>query len=343
MNTTTDNSNKNQIIPIELLVNFGINGFVGTISFYLLIILTFHSIKSNFKNNLNNSIWEKLHFTKSITLCIFVAIFAFVRSLTSFGFLGLNYYFSISGNFSENHRRDADTICSALIAISDMTLTIGTCLVYVFLWLRQRIFYVLPPLKVLSNKCVKIFSTVILIVWFLYFAVLITCYFLFVRYKFDSLSACKTAHKDANDAIFYIIISWVIMTVLMELSLLGLFIFPLLNQERWRKKTIKKLNSTSVVIMRVKKATKLTLISALSDIVAFVLSFVVKGPITSAVFNLNMLVNLLAAIGCFTHWKSLLFPCKAAQSNSDSITDGPRTMSPMTLSFSVVQYKTAET
>ena len=343
MNITNDNSTENEIIPIELLVNFGINGFVGTVSFYLIIILTFHLIKSNFKNNLYNSTWEKSHFRKSKTLCIFVAIFVFVRSLTSFGFLGLNYYFSIPGNFSENQRTDADTICSALIAISDMTLTIGTCLVYVFLWLRQRIFYTLPQLKALSNICVKIFSTAILVVWFLYFAVLITCYFVFVHYEFNFFHGCQTVNKNAYDAIFYIIISWVIMTVLMEISLLGLFISPLLKQESWRKKNIKKSKSTSILLMRVKKATKLTLITALSDIVAFVLSFVVNGAITTAVFNLNMLVNLLAVIGCYDHWKSLVFPCKAAQSKSDSITDGPSIMSPITKSGSAVHYQTAET
>ena len=344
MNTTTDNSTKKEIVFIELLVNLCINGFVGTVSFYLIIILTFHLIKSNIKNNLYNSTWEKLHITKSITLCVFVAVLAFVRSLTTFDFLGLNYYSSIHGNFSENQRTNADTICSALIPVSDMALTIGTCLVYVCLWLRQRIFYILPHLKALSNKCVKIFSTTILVVWFLYFAIVITCYFVFVRYKFSFYHRCEPVDKDANDAFLYIMLSWVIMTVLMEISLLGLFIYPLLNRERWRKKNIKKSNSTSILLMRVKKATALTLITALSDIVAFVLSFVVEDGITSAVFNLNMLVNLLAAIGCFDHWRSLVCPCKAAQSKSNSITDGSGIKSPITgtVFVSAVQNKTAE-
>ena len=336
MNTTTDNSTKNEIIPIELLVNFGINGFTGTISFYLIIILTFDLIKSNIKNNLYNSTWEKSHFRKSKILCIFVAILVFVRSLTSFGFLGLKNYFSLRGNFSENQRTDADTICFAIITVLNVTLTIGTCLVYAFLWLRQRIFYTLPQLKALSNKCVKIFSTSILVVWFLYFTVLITCYFVFVRYKFSFFHGCKTVDKDANDAIFYIVISWAIMTVLMEISLLGLFIFPLLKRERWRKKNFNASNSASVLLMRVKKATKLTLITALSDIVAFSLSIAFEGAVTNAVFTFNMLVNLFAAIGCYDHWKSLLCPCKAAQSKSDSITDGCSTMSPMTVSGSAV-------
>ena len=323
MNTTTDNSTKNEIIPIELLINLGINGFVGTASFYLIIILTFHLIKSNIKNNLYISTWEKSHFRKSKTLCFLVAVLVFVQSLTQFGFLRLNYYFSISGNFSENQRTDADTTCYTLVPISDMILTIGTCLVYVFLWLRQRIFYTLPQLKALSNNCVKIFSTAILVVWFLYFAVLITCYFVFVRYKFSFFHGCETVDKNANDAILYIKISWVIMTVLMEISLLGLFIFPLLKREIWRKKHINGSNSTSVLLMRVKKATKLTSITALSDIVAFVLSIAIGGFISIAVFNLSMLVNLLAAIGCYDHWKSLLWPSKAAQSKFDSLIDGP--------------------
>ena len=305
------------MIPIELLVNFGINGFVATISFYLLILLTFHLIKINLKNDLCNSTPEKLRATTLKIICFFVALLVLVRSLTQFGFLRLNYYFNISGNLSENERADADTICSAVIIISDLTLIFGTGLVYVFLWLRQRIFFMYPELKKLSNNCVKIFSTAVLVVWLLYFAVVAIRYLLFVRYHFSLSKACETVDKQANDEILRIVISWVIMTVLMEISLLGLFLFPLLKRKNWRKKSIKKSKLTSILVMRIKKATALALIAALSDVAAFIVSVENGGPITSAAFNLNMLIDLLGAIGCFDYWRSLLFPCKFFHLESD--------------------------
>ena len=163
--------------------------------------------------------------------------------------------------------------------------------------------------------------------------------FLFVRYKASFYHRCEPVDKDPNDAFFYIMLSWVIMTVLMEISLLGLFIFPLLNKKAGGKKHQKtKLNIS--IDNESKKAIALTLITAWSNIVTFLLSIVIRGPIFSAVFNLNILVNLLAEVKCFDHWRSLLCPCKAAQSISDSITDGATITCPITVSDSAGQNKT---
>ena len=60
---TTGNSTKNEIIIIDLFENLGINAFVRTVIFHLLIVLTFHLKKNNIKNNLYNSTSEKSHST----------------------------------------------------------------------------------------------------------------------------------------------------------------------------------------------------------------------------------------------------------------------------------------
>ena len=46
---TTGNSIKNEIIIIDLFENLGINAFVRTVTFHLLIVLTFHLKKKQHK------------------------------------------------------------------------------------------------------------------------------------------------------------------------------------------------------------------------------------------------------------------------------------------------------
>ena len=305
---------------LVLVTSYGMNSVIAVISLYLVIILAFHLSKINCLNNLCNSSREKKHATTSKILCFLVAIFVLIRSLSQFGFFGLNYYFSIPRNLSEVERNDADAICFSICIITDLTLIIGTGLVYGFLWIRQRIFYIYPEFKMLSNRCIRTISAGSIVVWLLYMAVIIICYLTFVRFQFNVLKGCSIVYDVSDQWINGISISWLSIAVFMDIVLLGLFLYPLKKRESCRKENLGQSMKSSILVKRIKKATVLTIVAALSDIFAFVFSYTIGTPISISVFNLDMLINLFAMIGFYHRWRSLLRPWKVFSSRSDTLT-----------------------
>lgn len=309
MNNSTENFS-DEGPPPALAVSFVISGAVALLAAYILVVLIIHLTKLKVKKLLFGSSREKRQATISRLLCLFVAFLTLMRSLSVFGFIKIGYFLTFGDDLSDEQKEEANVTCSAIMFVSDLSLTIGTGSVYVFLWIRQRIFYVYPELEALSNRFVRVFSVVVIIMWFIYYFFAIITYIITVRFVFDPIYVCNPVNEDANNWIGLILISWLIATLLMEVSLMGLFVFPLLKRESWRKKNVKGTGSgsASLLLHRVKKAVILTMVTAVSDILAFIIGFTVGGPLAAGLFNVNMLTNLLAAIGCFDHWRSMLGP-----------------------------------
>ena len=347
MNISTRNTIDHQTITLLRLTSYAINPVIAALSLYLLIILAFHLSKINCLNNFCNSSPEKKHAITSKLLCFLAAIFVLVRSLSQFGLLGVNYYFNIAQNLSEIERNDADAICNSINKILDLTLIIESSLVYVFFWIRQRILYIYPEFKMLSNKCLRIISAGSIVVWLLYLVVVTICYLTFVHHVFSDFDGCTPINDVADQWLTGISISWLSMTVLMNIVLLSLFIYPLIKQEIWRRSSTKSDgNSKLLLVKRIKRATVLTIVAALSDVFAFVISIAIGTPIVLSVFTIDMLINLFAAIGCFDHWRSLLCPCKIFslgfdKKSSRNIQSSQNIQSLTTASFTAIQRSTA--
>ena len=275
------------------------------------MVLSFYLYKNKSKINLCISSHEKMNYpTISKIIFLLVNILVFARCVCAISYLGfqLNTDLIISGNLSEENIIYATAKCEAAYGFINITLFIGTGLIYFFLWIRQRIFYLHSELIVLSNKYVRFISFGSIVVLILWEVGIIACYFIFVHRRlclfpdFKTISWLRTVN-----------ILWIIKTIVLDLLLLSLFIFPLIKYQSWRKNNkINGLHSTSTLNKTVKKVTLLSVIASVSDIlvVLIVPIFQISYFIYIALFNLTMLINLFAAIGCFDDWKSILCPCK---------------------------------
>ena len=298
--------------------NIAVCSLVFLIFLYILLALLYYEIrveKSRQIRFLQLPI-EKRYGVLSKYICISIAIASLVL------FVSLVSSWSVEGIaiFSASNLTAAETVCVVFPPIRIAALTLGNGLVYLFLWLRQRIIYVHPSLKVLNNKCVSVFSFVVMILWILFWIILAIVYFINVQYRLDRKSGCiidKDSVKPYNEIVF----SWTAASILMQISLLSLFIYPILKQARWRDQ-----QNNPNLMRRVKKAVVFTSICLGTDIVTNVVYKVFANDcvVISAiwVYSVNLLINHLITIGCFDHWKKLLWPwnvkcCGVARAESD--------------------------
>ena len=301
------------------IVNIAICTLVSLIFLYVLFALVYHEIrvkKSSQVGFLQLSIEERYQVLSKCT-CISIAIVSLVQFVSSAS------YWPVEGIaiFSGSNQTAAEIVCTVSFRISFATISGGKGLVYLFLWLRQRIIYVHPSLKVLNNKYVSVFSFGVLILWILFWISLLIAYFIKVQYRLNRKSAC-VLDKDSVKPYYEMVFTWTAMSILMQISLLSLFIYPILKQARWRDQQ----NNTNLM-RRVKKAIVFASICLGTDIATVVVYsfFATDCVINSEVwlYSINLLINHWITIGCFDHWKKLLWPwnvrcCEVALAESDS-------------------------
>jgi len=145
--------------PAIWISDLAISSFLALVSLYLLVALIFHQLKVEKprKQGFFQLPLEKRYRLLSLYICIFIDVASFIRHVNSMGLLLVegNAVFSNASMFLTT---TAAAACNILPPIGNITLTIGSGFVYLFLWFRQRIFYVHSSLKVLNNKCVRVFS-----------------------------------------------------------------------------------------------------------------------------------------------------------------------------------------
>ena len=284
--------------------NIAICSFVSLICLYILLALVYHEIrlkKPHQKGFLQLPIEERYRILSKY-ICISIVIAPLILFLSS------GSYWSVEGItiFSGSNLTAAETVCDVSLRITNAAITGGNGFVYLFLWLRQRVFYVHPLLKVLNNKCVSVFSFVVLILWILFWISLAIAYFMKVQYLLISRIGC-IVDKGSFKLYSKMVLAWTAVSILIQISLLSLFIYPILKQARWRDQQ----NSPNLM-RRVKKAVAFASICLGTDIAAIVVYLffetdcIVNIPIWA--YSINLLINYLITIGCFDHWKKLLWP-----------------------------------
>ena len=318
MNITKYNLDENlQGISFQLFFSSILNIIIATISLYLLIVLSSYLYKNKSKLNLCTSHQKNQFSTISKIILLVVIVMVLVRCLCYVSLFGFNKDFNTSTILNDEEKIYADAMCQVVRAIIALTLFIGTDLISLFLWIRQRIFYIHSEFKMFNNKCVRFISFASIIGMLLCELVLLPCYFIFADYRYDSLTSLCTDVVDLEN-IFWLQMITILFgakTIVIELLLLGLFIFPLKKYETWRKNNnINGVNSNSSLNKTVKKVIFLSIIASISDIFVLLLVyfFNISYYMNTALFNLTMLINLFAAIGCFDDWKSILCPCKSS-------------------------------
>ena len=243
--------------------NIAVCSLVFLVFFYILLALLYHKVRVEKPRRIEflQLPTEKRYGVLSKYICISIAIASLVL------FVSLVSRWSVEGIaiFNGFSPTAAKTVCVVVMQIRFSALTLGNGLVYLFLWLRQRVIYVHPSLKVLNNKYVEdAFSFVVLILWILFWISLAIVYFIKVQFRLDRKIGCvidKDSVKFYNEIVF----SWTAASILTQISLLSLFIYPLLKQARWRDQ-----QTNPNLMRRVKKAVVFTSICLGTDIATIV-------------------------------------------------------------------------
>ena len=288
-------------------VDIIINGIVTVLSAYITTALIHYETRIELKNDKFSRLPIEHKFALiSRLLCILIAVISLFLNIIACILLSMVEIREDPTEITSMARRNATELqCDVLIKLATVLLTLGIGLVYLFLWFRQRLFFVHPSLKVLSNKFVKSISFSIIIVWLIYYTCSITYYLILVQHHFKH--ECSIV-QSTESYVFYFIVSWIIVNIVMQIGLLALFVYPFLKKRSWKTH---KDTRNSQLMKRVKKAVVLTSTCLISDIVISAVGFTLSILNSSglfAVFSINLLVNLLVIVGCFDNWQHLLWP-----------------------------------
>ena len=291
------------------LLDVVINGILVVVSLYLLLALTFHQLKiaPPRKDRFLRLSTENRYKVMSKYTCIVIAVASLFRHCIAFGSSWVVRYLA-KNNLTFSQEQSIEMICKPIEPLINFFLTIGIALVYQFLWFRQRIFFVHPSLKMFSHSYIRYFSFGVIIAWFLCYITLSFAYFVLVRYRYEANAGCLV---EGSSTIPYskIIITWGAMSIMVQLALLFLFIYPIAKQAKCQGQSKNKHNSG--LMRRVKKATILTSICLVTDILSVFTSELLSNENASDPtfdFGVNLVINHLVTIACFDHWKQLLWP-----------------------------------
>ena len=339
-NTTDLNETTFQFRPSIWISDLVISSILAFVTLYISVALLYHQVKveKRFKESFFQLSLEKRYGLLSKYTCICIGFVSLIRLLNSIALLAVE---GISVLYSSLTLQvdSAKTACEVVVAISNFALTFAGGLVYLFLWFRQRVFYVHSSLKILNNKCVRFFSFAIIFCWILGWISLIIAYLIVVRYRYDENGGCLL-EQSTTLSYAYIIISWCILSIVMQIGLLGLFIYPILKRTLWINQQQQN-GRNDPLIKRVKKAVILASICLATDILSVLVLNLVKEENTNTtifIYSINLLVNHLVTIACFDYWKKLLWPWNV-RCNGITIykTKLEKTLSSATVSTPVLQ------
>ena len=304
-----------------LLADIAISSMLLGVSTYLLSALIFHKIKAKkMQGNFMNLPLGKRYGMISAYICIIISIVSVIRQANSLAQKLLEWReLAEEFDFEESF---IDKKCNILATVGNCAITIGTGFVYLFLWFRQRALYVHPSLKILSNKIIKLISFSIIVVWLIIFVCLMASYFSLVQHHFEKIVGC-VVDKSVYDSYTYLIISWTIVSIVMQIGLLFLFLYPIFKSSLWRS-GLRQNEQNISLFKRVKKAVALSSICLATDILTIILRAVLinrNGSIVLSIFSTNLVINHLMTIACFDHWKELLWPWKFCFKNT-TLSDG---------------------
>ena len=303
------NTSNQEIWTIDLILS----SILLIISLYFLVALVYHqitveklSVAKFFQMTL-----EKKYRLLSKYICILIGIFSVIRTLGDIMVKSLEWNV-IFASEPVQPTNAATIACKIVTHISSSASAFGNLFVYIYLWLRQSIFYVQSTLKVLYSNKLKAFSFFILFFHLVFGISLCISFVIVVRYTLSSAGFCIIQPVVNNDTSFIsILTTWNSLSIAMQVSLLGLFIYPLLKQASWNQNQHGMQNHRMLRV--VKKAVIVASVCLVTDICTLVyLSLAISSDgnnqRTNVVYSGNLVVNYLVTIACFGYWRKLICP-----------------------------------
>ena len=199
---------------MDWIIPVAINIILTVITIIILISLMHYRIKTKKWQNIRRSDHEKLHagaIYGSVVVCSVICVFRYASSM-----IAMNTGFGIG----------KDLLCDQIADIAYCAYALVLFCIGLFLWLRQRIFFVNNMLNVSYKVWIKVisFSSFFLLIGLWLFVVVYNIVPL--RYKSTKQGCVYNPDDDVKD-VFWLIGSAVLVAV--QFSLLGLFAYALLN------------------------------------------------------------------------------------------------------------------
>lgn len=284
----------------QKIVGIGIGIFLGLITLYLLgaqvgyLVMTKRKGKSRRASNLRrrNSVSQiNEHFDAIVIMCIFASLGALAR---------------VSIDPRNIYGHDNDFGCYFSAAYEFVAYLLCVTAIYSVLWLRQRIFYRDPRLQNLSSKFVRLLSW-LMIIFLVSTAIGAIILFLISSTQEGSPIGCLTIPTDVDPKYRFLPI---VLVVLYQALLLGLFIYPLIKHQQ----SINALNTSTErrnpMITLIKRATVTSVACILTDTASGLLLLVLKSgdPLGKLFYDVNLVINVICLIFSFPDWRKRLMP-----------------------------------
>ena len=314
--------------------NITILGVLCTASLYILVALMYHQVKveKSIKQKFKQIPLEKRYRILSRYTCNVCSIASICTHVIGFAVL------TLSGNkiiFNLSWQQNtADLVCDVLSRLSIFFFCLNANLFVLFLWLRQRIFYVHPCMKMMNFKfAIKSFSFTILGLSLLSFLSVCFSFLILIRSQFLK-NDCVLKVRNLKE-FEKLTVAWSSTSILVQISLLFLFVYPIYKLKGQQ-------NNERVVAMRrdAIKAVVLASICFLTDLLSG-LGVAIFSESTGNLMvlsgGINLVINQLVSVVCFRHWKQLLWPWNATADRSlkDNDEVSPTTVNELTTNVEI--------
>ena len=194
MNPTTPLNEKEHFYFREWvwITDVSVSSLLALVSVYTIIALIYHKVKVQKRREsfMEPSTENKISYIIKI-LCIMIGFGCFFRNVFSLEYLytpRTQKFMNVTFEFEQQQYFDG--VCQVLSKAGIMCIGMTLIFVYLFLWFRQRIFYIEEMFKNLNNNITKITSCVVLALLGLGSIVLAVSYLVVVRYEFHSEVGC---------------------------------------------------------------------------------------------------------------------------------------------------------
>ena len=276
-------------------------------SSYLFVALVyfFTQVEKPFEEKFLKLFYKKKYRVLSIYTCILIAVASVIGNFTTVGGLILagNGYTASSQLLPQS---DVEILCRIFSRVVIFGYSVCSALVILYLWFRQSIFYVHSSLKIIDFKFAKLFSVSVLTFYILFYISVCIAYLVIIQYRY--IAGTCLIQESSIDSFFTIIILWIIVTIMMQIALLGLFIYPIY------KINLREGQLTGEVLrlrQKAKKAAVLALLCFVSDLLLILVRTLLhedNATIVASTYSVNLIINQLATLACFDHSKHLLWP-----------------------------------
>ncbi|CAK8692536.1 unnamed protein product [Clavelina lepadiformis] len=242
----------------------------------------------------------------------------------------------------------SERVCQCMIIMQKLSYFIAIYSIYMFLWLRQKLFYAAPSMRHLYTNKLKVISWTVLCITLLCFAAQVILSFLGAAFsESEDMPGCmpKEWLRKAQVQL------GASCSTLVHVSLLMLFIYPLLRHHRatnlltelqtelkkgaqeneeiskpntltgafrnsFKKRTVS-ISSNHPERSRlrmyelIRRCTILTSCCVCVNLIANVFTttmFLSQAKVAALFYSCNLLANLVCSVGFFKQWKIMLFP-----------------------------------